>query len=91
MGQIKISILYLCLHNLLKKRHGIGEEITRKELFCELGKHFLVPKKVKPLIIKEMEELKLLKKQTNGAILILKCEYDLEKDANMFYEQIGLF
>jgi len=85
------GILYLCLHNLLTRRYGIGIEITRKEFFCELGKHFLVPKKLRPIIIKEMEERELLKKEKDGKIVILNCNIDLENDANMFYEKFGIF
>jgi len=88
---MKINLLYLCLHGLLRKRYGIGNEITRKELFCELGKHFLVPKHVRPLVIKEMEKLKLLSKEQSGRLTILKGEIDLETDTNKFYEYYGLF
>jgi len=88
---MKINLLYLCLHGLLKRRYGLGNEITRKELFCELGKHFLVPKHVRPLIIKEMEKLKLLQKDGGGKFIILKGEIDLESDTNRFYEYYGLF
>ena len=88
---MNINILYLCLYNLLNKRYGTELEITRKELFCELGKHFLVPKKIKPVIIKEMEEIKLIEKKPNGNIMLLKCDIDLEKDANKFYEKYGIY
>lgn len=89
--KINTNILYLCLHNLLKRRYGVDQEITKKELFCELGKHFLVPKKVKPLIIKEMEVLNLLKQQKGGTILILKNDFDLENDACKFFEYYGIY
>ena len=88
---INTNILYLSLHSLLKRRYGIQVEITRKELFCELGKHFLVPKSARPLIIKEMEVLSLLKQNENGQILILKSEFNLEEDINKFYKHFGIY
>jgi len=91
MGKPKITILYLCLHNLLKKRYGVNNTITKKELFCELGKHYLVPKKLRPIIIKEMEEVCLLKQESSGSITLLKCDIDLENDANKFYERFKIF
>ena len=91
MKKMNTNLLYLCLHNLLKRRYGFNREITRKELFCELGKHYLVPKKLRPVIIKEMEEIELIKLNDNGTVLILKCEFDLEDNANDFYKHFKIF
>jgi len=91
MEKIKEGILYLSLHNLLRKKFGINTTITKKELFCELGKHFLVPKPLRSIVIIEMEKRKLLKEVDRRNVEILVCEIDLEKDQNKFYEQMGLF
>jgi len=90
-NKIPIGLLYLSLHNLLKRKHGVNNIITRKEFFCELGKHYLVPKNLRPIIIKEMEEIKLIKQQPLGNILILKCEWDLEKDVQEFYQRFNIY
>lgn len=77
-GRLKFGLLYLSLHNQLVKKVGINRTITRKEFFCILGKHFLIPKSVKPLVIKEMEARKLIIKENKEEIKVLKCNVNLE-------------
>ena len=77
-GKLQFGLLYLSLHNQLVKRVGINRTLTRKEFFCILGKHFLIPKSVKPLVIKEMEARKLIIKEKNNDIKVLKCNVNLE-------------
>jgi hypothetical protein len=86
MAKINVGILYISLHNLLKKKIGENNVITRKEFFCILGKHFLVPKCDRPLIIKEMEERDLIKQENCNLIKILKLNINQEE----LYEKIGL-
>ena len=89
--KLKRGLLYISLWNRLNKNIGVGNIITRKEFFCILGKHFLIPKNVRDLVIKEMEELDLIKRENKNEIKILKCEIDIEKDANTLYKKAGLF
>lgn len=91
MNKINRGILYLSLHNQLKKKFGIGRTITRKEFFCKLGKHSQVPKNLRYVVIKEMEEKKLIKIEDRDNISLLKCDIDLEKDINKLYELAGLY
>jgi len=39
---------------------------------CELGKHFLVPKGLRPIVIKELEAMKLIKRLDRDNIQVLK-------------------
>ena len=88
---LKIGILYLSLHNLLKKRYGENNTLTRKEFYCEVGKHFLVERKLRICIIIEMEKRKLLKRLDRDTIKINKIDIDLTKDSSKFYELMGLY
>jgi len=54
------GLLYLGLHNQLVKKHGVNTIITRKEFFCKLGKHYLIP-------------MELVKKVNRDNIQILSC------------------
>ena len=91
MDKINPGILYLSLHNLLRKKVGVGCTISKKEFYCALGKHFLIPKNLRAVIIKEMEIRGLVKQENKEDIKILNCDEDLEKDANKFMQQVGIF
>ena len=78
------GILYLCLYNLLKRKHGL-RIINKKEVFCELGKHFLVPKPLKLLVIQEMEDKKLIKVLDRDNFQVCKCDHNIEEDINHFF------
>lgn len=91
MEELKIGILYLGLHNQLVKKFGIGGIIKRKEFFCKLGRHSQVPKQLRYLVIKEMEEKKLLKLINRDEIKILKIDINLERDANKLYQLAGIY
>ena len=67
------GLLYLGLHNQLVKKHGVNAIITRKEFFCKLGKHYLIPMDLRHYILKEMEERELIKKVNRDNIQILSC------------------
>ena len=88
---INIGILYASLHNQLRQKFGVNSVITRKEFFCKLGKHYFVPKNLKECVIKEMESRQLIKREGRDDIRILDCDIDLEKDANKFYSQLGVY
>ena len=88
---MSIGILYLGLHSQLVKKFGDGGIIKRKEFFCKLGKHGQIPKQIRYLVIKEMEEKKLLELINRDEIKILKTDIDLERDANKLYQLAGIY
>jgi hypothetical protein len=88
---IPIRILYLALHSQLKKKYGIDTIISVKDFYCKLGKHGQVPKQSRYLVIKEMEEMKLIKQESRDHIKILNCEWDIERDTNKFYEWLKIY
>jgi hypothetical protein len=89
--KINISLLYLSLHNQLQKSVGFDKTITRKDLFCILGKHFLIPKNVRVCIIKELELMKMIEKIDRDTIKILDYDLNIERDVNSFYKTLKLF
>ena len=91
MEQLKIGLLYLGLHNQLVKKFGVNKMLTRKEFFCKLGKHYIIPKNLRYLIILEMVEKKLVERIDRDTLKVLECEIDLEKDANKLFHLAGLY
>ena len=89
MVKIKIGLLYLGLHNQLFKKYGTTI-ISRKEFFCKLGKHYMIPKNLREFVIKEMTNFELIKRVDRDNIEILRSEIDIEKDANKIYEMCGI-
>ncbi len=90
-GKLRFGLLYLSLHNQLLKKVGVNQVITRKEFFCILGKHFLIPKSVRPVVIKEMEERELIHRENKESIKVLKCDINIENDINTLYKKAGLY
>ncbi len=91
METLKIGLLYLGLHNQLIKKYGAGGIIKRKEFFCKLGKHGQMPKQLRYLVIKEMEEKKLLEKINRDDIKILSIDINIEEDTGKLYELAGIY
>jgi hypothetical protein len=89
-SKLKMGLLYLSLHNHIAKKAGFNKVITRKQFFCILGMKFLIPKSVKPVIIKEMEERKLIKQENKDLIRVLDVDINLERDYNLIYKLSGL-
>lgn len=85
------KILYLSFHNSIKKIYGINRIVTRKELMSKLGRQFLVPKPLRILAIKELEEMGLLKKESKNEFKILDCDLNIEEDANKFLRRMNIF
>lgn len=90
MGKLKIGLLYLALHNQLKKKYGENTIISRREFIIKVGRHFILPKSLRPLILNEMEQANLLLKIDRDHIKILPCDIDLEKNQYELYQLINL-
>jgi len=89
--KLKVCILYLSLHNHLKKSFGVNRIVTRKEIYCALGRHFLVPKNTRDLVINELINFSLIKKLDRDNLQIIDYELDIEQDASQLYKLAGLF
>ena len=84
MGIGKLKILYLSFYNLIINRYGLNNYITRKELHCELGKHFVVPKLLRDKVILECRSINILTKQDKKNYIILKNQDLLNEICNSF-------
>ena len=71
-----IGLLYLSLHNHLSARFGFGNEIHRKEFFCRLGRHYLLPKEYRPIVLKEMQIMGLLKPVNKNYFVLINKAMD---------------
>lgn len=91
METLKVGLLYLGLHNQLLKKYGIDGIIKRKEFFCKLGKHGQIPKNLRHLVIKEMEDKKLIEKINRDEIKILKIDINIEEDCNELYKLADIY
>jgi len=91
MEGVKIGILYIGLHNNLVRNHGVNGIISRKEFFCKLGRQSDVPKNARHLVLKEMEEKKLIERVNRDSIRILSFEINLEEDYKKLYELAGIY
>jgi len=89
--ELSIGLLYISLHNLLRKRIGVNRYISRKDFYTILGKHFLIPKNIRIVVIKEMEERGLVKQEDRNNIKILDCNLDIENDISSWYQKVGIF
>jgi hypothetical protein len=89
-SELNIGILYISLYNQLKNNTNMSRIISRERFFTIIGKHYLVPKPLRDLVIKEMEQRQLIKCCSKETIEILDCDYNLN-EPNKFYQRIGLY
>lgn len=87
--KIKEGILYLSLHNVLVKAYP-EMVISRKVVHERLGRHFLIPKNLRDLVLKEMKEKGLLDYDRRKVILS-PLVIDLHNDVHKLYELAGLY
>jgi len=77
---LESGLLYLALHNQLVKKYGVGMKVPRKEIFAKIGRHYMIPKSLRHIVIKEMESFNLLKILDRDNVLILNSKLNLERD-----------
>ena len=80
MNNKKIKVLYLSFYSLIVRRYGINNYVTRKQLYCELGKHFIVPKFLRMNVIEELIDSNMIKKEDRENFIVL---YN-----NPYYEEL---
>lgn len=90
MENLNIGILYLSLHNLLKRKVGINNSTSKKEINAILGRHFLVPKNLRIAVIKELNNMNLIKEDKNQ-VIIIDYKLDVTEDANKLFKMLKLF
>ena len=88
---LNVGLLYLGLHNQLVKKFGNNNLFSRKEFFEIIGRHFLLPKNLRPLVIYEMEKKELIKKIDRDHLQVLKININIEEDVSKLYEIAGIY
>jgi len=78
--KLNVGLLYLGLHNQLVKKFGDHAIVTKKEFFAKVGRHYILPKNLRPYLLREMECGKLIEKVNRDVIKILPQTIDIEKD-----------
>ena len=91
MKEKKVGLLYLGLHNQLTKKFGENVIIPRKEFYTKIGKHFLLPKNLRYLVLKEMEKVELIEKVDRDNIKILHSDLNIEEGVNQLQKIAGIF
>ena len=88
MGENKIpKVLYLFLHS--KIFHRFGYATNRKEVSSYMFE-WRIPKKLRPLILREMIIMELIKKVDKMALEITKPKFN-EEDLSKYYEMLGFY
>jgi len=59
MTKNRLDVLYFSLHLHLKKKFGY-KPLSKKEFFALLGRHFLIPKNLRVVVLEEMKGRKLV-------------------------------
>lgn len=91
MNNLKIGLLYLSLHNQLKKKYGINTVISKKDFYIKIGKHGQIPKRLGVIVIKEMQEKNLIEIISRDTIRILSCDIDIENNVGELYRLAGIY
>ena len=81
-------IFYIYLHSKIVENLE-GEIISIKEVKMYLSE-WRLPNKIKPLILKELEILGLIKEVDRRHIKLNKSKFDIE-DCNKYYRKLKLF
>ena len=92
-NELKIGILYLCIHSKLCERVSFSRIYSKKDFYKLLGETFHVPKKMRIMVLKEMVNKGLIKdlgNRRNSNIQVETIEIDLERDSHKFYQWLGL-
>ena len=91
--ELKVGILYLALHNQLKKKFGVNHIMNRKELDGKLGWEFKVPRSIRAIALDEMIKMKLIEKLDRDRVKILNIDIDIEscEGRNKLCKMAGIF
>lgn len=86
------NILYLCIHKRINEKVSMfHDEITEKDFLTLLGKEYHIPKKLKLVVIKGMEEegmIEVLGKIGKRRIKIIPMQVNFEKEEDRIYKKI---
>ena len=85
----RIGIMYLCIHKRLQEESTL-KIICRKKALHILGVLYHVPKRLKKVILKEMELFNLLERHNRDKLEILDTKLSLDNTSKI-YRQVRLY
>ena len=86
----ELDVLYFSLHNHLKKKFG-NKPLSKKEFFALLGRHFLIPKPLRIVVLKEMEQRKLVEMIDKQNLVVSNIVINVGNSASEFYKKMGFY
>ena len=89
-----LRIFYLCVHKKLNERVDLGRIMHRKDFYDILGRIYHLPKKLWPVVVKEMIDMNMIEdlgNRKNNNIYVLPIIKDPEEKANELYQKWGIF
>lgn len=93
--ELNKGILYLCVHKKMEDKITNNSRILSKKDFNRmLGETFHIPKNMRIIVLKEMEQKGLVKDlgaTRNSNIKVLKVGICIQNDVNKLYKFAGLF
>ena len=84
-------IIYNCIHKKLNEKVNCTRLMRKRDLYFILAVTYKTPKKIIPLIMKEMEECNIIKDVNKQFIEVKPFKDDIEQKANKLYEKMGIF
>lgn len=84
----KIPIIYLCIHERLKERFR-NQETRIKNVF-EIFRTFAIKKIHWYLVLKELQNYRLVERINRSVIVVLNKNIDL-KNTSKVYKEVGLY
>lgn len=84
---MRAGIFYLYIHSKICKWKG--KQMDEKEFRSALGEAWNIPKKIQPLIKKELEMMGMIKQ--DGQKVIMIDPLFNEDDMNFYYEKLGIY
>jgi len=88
---MKKGILYICIQKKLGERAGFNRIISRDNLFRILGETFHVPKKIRPVVLKEMIHQDMVSPFGKDNLKINKLKFDPEERISEVYASFGFY
>ncbi len=87
----KVGIIYSCVHKKLADVVNPTKEINHKELFKIFGMVFHIPKSLRPAVLKELINLKMLVPIAQRKYRVAPCTYDPEQNRHIIYKRLEIF
>lgn len=82
-------MFYYYIHYMLKEKYREGTVLSTKDAM-KFFFEWRLPEKIRPVIIKELETLGLIKRINKKSIEINGSDFDL-KDLRGFYKAVGIY